>query len=155
MKLLFAVTTLFAASAVAKYTPGQECRTNKGCDENCLGGKWAVVMKAGDARMVCNPSTLDSTRYVRAWCTGIDIPETNAQKRKVVCDSMKGTICDRQCFLETPASKEDDLTTRFEKACAEQKDSNGDSCDALVFVYPTKELGVQGTDGKCDVSVFS
>jgi hypothetical protein len=155
MKLLLAITTLFAASAAAKYVPGQDCRTNKGCDDNCLGSKWSVVMEAGDVRMVCDPSTLDSTRYVEASCIGVDLPDMNAKKGKTVCDNMKGKFCNGHCFLKTPASKEGDLTTRFEKACAEQKGSDGSTYTDLVHIYPTKEQAVKSSDGKCDVSVFS
>ncbi|KAJ5694345.1 hypothetical protein N7536_004757 [Penicillium majusculum] len=155
MKLFLAITTLFAASAAAKYTPGQDCRTNKGCDDNCLGGKWSVVMEAGDVRMVCDPSTLDSTRYARASCVGYDLPDTVDKKAKTVCDNMKGKFCNDSCFLTTPASKEEDLTTRFKKACTEQKGSDGEPYSELVFVYPTKEQAVQWSNGKCDASVFS
>jgi hypothetical protein len=122
---------------------------------NCPGGKWTVVIEAGDARMVCDPSTLDSTRYVTAWCSGTDLPDANEKKGKPVCDKMKGKYCNKNCFLTTPASKEEDLTARFRKTCAEQKDENGQSYSANVFVYPTKEQAVKmGFDG-CDVSVFS
>ncbi|KAJ5800888.1 uncharacterized protein N7518_002956 [Penicillium psychrosexuale] len=155
MKLFLAITTLFAASATAKYTPGQDCRTNKGCDANCLGGKWSVVMEAGGVRMVCDPSTLDSTRYVEARCTGVDLPDTVAEKRKAVCDNMKGKLCERACFLTTPASKEEDLTARFQQACSDQKGSDKSPYLAFVDVYPTKEQAVKWSDGKCDVSVFS
>ncbi|KAJ5178927.1 hypothetical protein N7492_002137 [Penicillium capsulatum] len=118
MKLLLAVTSLFAASAAAKYAPGQDCRTNKGCDQNCLGGKWSVIIESGDARMVCDPSTIDTTRYVEA-------------------------------------SKEEDLTARFKKACNGQKGSDGSPYYEKVFVYPTKEQAVKSSGGNCDVSVFS
>lgn len=154
MKLLFAIATLFATFAAAKYAPGQDCRTNKGCDENCFGSKWSVVIEAGDARMVCDPSTIDSTRYVNARCTGVDLPDTVNQKRKTVCDNMKGKFCDGSCFLTTSAIKEDEFTSRFTKVCAEQQGSQGGSYTAIVLVYPTKDQAVKFNNGKCDVSVF-
>ncbi|GAB1194197.1 hypothetical protein APSETT444_003438 [Aspergillus pseudonomiae] len=116
MKLLLAVTTLIAVSAAAKYAPGQDCRTNIGCNQNCLGGKWSVVMEAGDVRMVCDPSSLDSTRYVTAKCLGSEKEDgLAAKKKKAVCDSIKGKFCNNDCFLTTPASKEEDITSRYEK----------------------------------------
>lgn len=156
MKLLVAITTLCAAAAASKYAPGQDCPTNKGCDQNCIGGKWSVVIEAGDARMVCNPSTLDSTRYAQAKCYGNgDQPWVAEKNEKTVCDNMNGKFCHNCCFFTTLASKEEDLTTRYQKACAEQKDSSGSSYKGFLHVYPTKEQAVKNCLGNCDVSIFS
>jgi hypothetical protein len=82
MKLLVAITTLCAAAAASKYAPGQDCRTNKGRDQNCIGGKWSVVIEVGDGRMVCDPSTLDSTRYAQAKCYGNGDQPWVAEKKR-------------------------------------------------------------------------
>ncbi|KAJ5898692.1 hypothetical protein N7504_008980 [Penicillium tannophilum] len=153
MKLFLTIATIFAASAATKYGPGQDCRTNKGCDENCVGSKWSVVIEAGDARMVCDPSTLDSTRYVAAACILDDRTDMPEKEAKTVCDNMEGVFCSDYCYLKTLASEEEDLTNRFRKQC-DRKDSDGDKDNAIVHVYPTKEEAVN-SDGNCDVSVFS
>ncbi|KAJ5802166.1 uncharacterized protein N7503_004616 [Penicillium pulvis] len=121
MKLLPIIAKLFTASATAKCTLGQDCRTNKGCDENCVGGKWSVVIEAGDTRMVCDPSTLDSTRYVTAACLGENGSDKFAKNGKSVCDIMAGVFCSGYCSLKTSASKGEDLTTRFQELCTKKK----------------------------------
>lgn len=142
MKLLCAITTLFAASAVAaKYRPGQDCRTNKGCDQNCIDSKWSVVIIAGDARMVCDPTTLDSTRYVVASCFAGDSEDfaKGEEKVKDVCQKANGKGCATNCLLTTPASKEDSLTSRYLELCTGHKNPDGSSYNGFVHVYPTKE----------------
>ncbi|OOQ87403.1 hypothetical protein PEBR_17348 [Penicillium brasilianum] len=154
MKLLFPTTILLATFATAKYTPGQDCRTNKGCDNNYSGSKWSVVIESGDARMIYDPSMVDSTRYIDARCTGVNLPETVDKKRKTIYDKIKGKLCDGIYFLTTSAIKEDEFTSQFKKTCAEQQDSQGGSYYAIVRMYPTKELAVKNTGGKYDASVF-
>jgi len=97
---------------------------------------------AGDARMVCDPTTLDSTRYVVASCysgTSGDITKQE-ENAKSVCDKVNEKFCVENCFLTTPASKkEDTLTSRFMESCTGQKNPDGSSYQAFVNVYPTKE----------------
>ncbi|CAG8243292.1 unnamed protein product [Penicillium salamii] len=162
MKLLLATISLFAASAAAaKYAPGQDCRTNKGCDENCIGSKWSIVIEAGDARMVCDPSNLNSDRYIVAYCTsGNDASSAEPQKTtKSACEKVKGKMCGKfspKCFVTRKASQEEDLTIAFETACGERKD--GEAYQALlgadVLAFPTKKKAVAFGHG-CDDSVFS
>lgn len=86
--------------------------------------------------------------------TGVDLPETVDKKRKTVCDKLKGKLCDGTCVLTTSAIKEDEFTSQFKKTCAEQQDSQGGSYYAIFRIYPTKELAVKKTGGKCDAAVF-
>ncbi|KAJ5637714.1 hypothetical protein N7490_007593 [Penicillium lividum] len=148
------MTTLFATSAIAKYSPGQDCRTNKGCDQNCLGSKWSVVIENGDARMVCDPSNLDSTRYATANCvtSGSQVPDDKVTT--AACDSVKGKFCNGRCYFTSKASKEEDSTWNFKDLCYKKRPQGSGSYFAFVFVYPTKQQALQFSDGKCD-SVFS
>lgn len=154
MKLLLAITTLFAMSAVAKYSPGQDCRTNKGCDDNCLGSKWSVVIENGDARMVCDPTTLDSTRYGQAHCASYAKQLPDDQVTKAACDGMKGKFCNRSCYFTTPASKEEDSTENFYKLCNQKKPQGSGGYLSRVYVYPTAQEAVKYDNAQCD-SVFS
>ncbi|KAJ5341464.1 hypothetical protein N7541_010588 [Penicillium brevicompactum] len=159
MKLSLVVTSLFAASATAaKYAAGQDCRTNKGCDQNCLGGKWSVAIVAGDARLVCDPSNLDSTRYARAYCERKD--RTNEydntaidKATKAACDSVKGKTCKGSCYLKTKASLEQDVTTKFQQKCSAAKGSSENDPNSdpglpkdphpytgTALFYPSKDL---------------
>ncbi|KAJ5326576.1 uncharacterized protein MYU51_014615 [Penicillium brevicompactum] len=145
MKLGLAITSLFAASATAaKYAAGQDCRTNKGCDQNCLGGKWSVAIVAGDARLVCDPGNLDSTRYASAGCIRED-GEVEGEGRAIIkasevaCDSAKGKFCGHSCYFTTKASLEQDMTTNFQKKCQAQGDRSHPYTGS-VFFYPSKDL---------------
>lgn len=168
MKLPLVVTSLFAASAAAaaKYAAGQDCRTNKGCDQNCIGGKWSVAIVAGDARLVCDPSNLDSDRYAMAFCYRNDGEYDRAAQEKATqaaCDSLKGKICDGRCFKVAKASVEQDVTTQFQQKCAAVKvdsspqedihDYNPHPYAGEVLFYPTKHQAAE-RGYKCD-SVFS
>lgn len=154
MKLFVAITTLFATSAVAKYSPGQDCRTNKGCDDNCLGSKWSVVIENGDARMVCDPTTLDSTRYSQAHCASNASQKPDDQVTNAACDEMKGKFCNHSCYFTTKASKEDASTKNFSKLCDQKKPQGSGGYFSRVYVYPTKQEAVKYENGQCD-SVFS
>ncbi|CAI7649591.1 unnamed protein product [Penicillium bialowiezense] len=142
MKLGLAITSLFAASAAAaaKYAAGQDCRTNKGCDDNCIGSKWSIVMVAGDARMVCDPSNRDSIRYAAGSCTakGSNTDSTSPEGIKI-----------------TKATCEEDLTAQFLQECASQgiKQRSQFSFEAELLVYPSKEDAVKFTD--CQTSIYS
>lgn len=162
MKLGLAITSLFAASATAatKYPPGQDCRTNKGCDENCTGGKWSVVMVAGDARMVCDPGSRDSSRYATATCEPTKYSKSFTLTTidgftKAACDVIKGKICESSCYVTVKASAEEDLTERFSRECTTQADNKNTDVrfSGKFLIYPSKEETVEFTD--CKTSIFS
>ncbi|KAJ5338617.1 hypothetical protein N7452_005345 [Penicillium brevicompactum] len=163
MKLGLAITSLFAASATAaKYAAGQDCRTNKGCDQNCIGGKWSVAIVAGDARLVCDPGNLDSVRYAKAFCAPKDGGDDVAAQNKATqaaCDTVKGKVCDRRCFVAAKASVEQDVTTEFQQKCSAAAGSSNTPDDdphpflGDVLFYPTKGQATSGAY-HCD-SVFS
>lgn len=153
MKLGLAITSLFAASAAAKYAPGQDCRTNKGCDDNCIGSKWSVAIVAGDARLVCDPGTINSPRYVAASCRSqISSPSSDPrpieQATQAVCDKLKGKMCGGFCYLTTKASDEQTLTHNFDISCATAGGSP--PYTARVFAYPSKDLAAE--IGSCKAS---
>lgn len=110
------------------------------------------MIEAGDARMVCDPITLDSTGYVIASCSAGEFEEYDKaeENAKSVCDKANGKFCVDDCFFTTQASKEDSLTSRFMELCTGQKNPDGSSYQGYVHVHPTKaEAEKTVYSGKC------
>lgn len=99
-------------------------------------------MIAGDARMVCDPSTPDSTRYIKAECDSRDFgyPDEGDKNAKAVCEKVNGKFCGNNCFFNTLSSNEDSARRQFADICNTIKNPDGSHYQDFVLVYPTKTL---------------
>jgi hypothetical protein len=128
--------------------PGTICQTNKECDANCLGGQWSVALKNNNAVLLCDPKKTDRIQYYAAACEKMN-PDgrelflsgsrgtVDKDLTKNVCKDQGGQICDDGCVVSGVASREEDLRTRWDKAC------RVDGTTLAAVVKEDSELGAR------------
>ncbi|KAJ5777558.1 hypothetical protein N7520_000804 [Penicillium odoratum] len=105
--------------------------------------------------MVCDPTTLDSTRYVTADCvtSGNQLPDDKVTK--AACDGVEGKFCNGRCYFTTKASKEEAASRNFDQLCNQKKPQGSGSYLSFVYMYPTKQKALEFSGGQCDSVFFS
>jgi len=122
MKLLLAVTALFASQTVA-LKAGDICPSNWECTSNCPFGRWTLGYQNDGYVLECDSTVIDAQRFYVANCRVAALGSTMLDKDATTnaCTTVGGTFCRIGCLISGKESKEARTRSDFTGACKTTK----------------------------------
>jgi hypothetical protein len=123
MKLLLAVTALFASHTVA-LQPGDICQSNWECARDCFLARWTLGYQNDGYVFECDSTAIDAQRFYVANCR-ISMAQGGTMLNKDAttnaCATVGGTSCQIGCLISGKESTEARTRSDFTGACKTTK----------------------------------